>query len=194
MNKIYNFKTIILGDSGVGKSTLVYKFHNNIYNENVDSTVGISFGSKQLIIDDKIIKIQIWDTAGQERFRSIVRTYYRNVAGCIITYDITNINSFNSCLYWLNEITKENRFVKILLLGTKLDKDDKREVPYKLASKFAEEHNIPFYEITSKNDIEYIFILLIRNMLNGYLYQNHINGVIEIDKEMTVNKKNYCCM
>ena len=196
MEKLYIFKTIVLGDSGVGKSTLIYKFYNNIYKEDIGSTIGINYISKNLEVDDKKIKLQIWDTAGQERFRSIIRTYYRNVAGCIITYDITNLNSFHNCLYWLQQITSENRYVKILLLGTKLDLDENRKVPYKLASCFAKDHNIPFYEITSKNDIDYIFILLIRNMLSGYLYNNHITGIVEMDKEIDVKKNritNYCC-
>ena len=131
------------------------------------------------MFDDKNVKIQIWDTAGQERFRSIISTYYRNVSGCIIAYDITKLESFHNCLYWLNEIVSKNKFVKVFLVGTKLDLDEKREVPYKLASKFAEDRNIPFYEISSKNEIEFVFVLLIKSILDGYLNQNHVIGVME---------------
>lgn len=180
LKKEYTLKTIILGDSGVGKSTLLYKYYNNKYSDDITSTIGINYISKNVdIFDDKNVKIQIWDTAGQERFRSIISTYYRNVAGCILAYDITNLESFHNCSYWLNEIASKNKYVKVYLVGTKLDLDEKRQVPYKLASKFAEERNIPFYEISSKNEVDFVFILFIKSILNGYINSNHIVGVME---------------
>jgi len=108
--KCFVFKTIILGDCGVGKTTMLYKYYTGNFNYNNQSTVGVNFVSKyvkniQCNVAD-LIKLQIWDTAGQERFRSIIRSYYHNVCGCIIAYDITKKNTFDNLSYWMDEVRK----------------------------------------------------------------------------------------
>lgn len=147
----YIFKTIILGNAGVGKTTLLYKYLYGTYMTNISSTIGVNYVSKKLSISDNIkIKLQIWDTAGQERFRSIIRSYFRNVSGCIIAYDTTNIESFKNCSYWIQEIINENPQVKILLLGTKNDLIHSRKVSFQTGKEFSDQHNILFFETSSK--------------------------------------------
>ena len=90
------FKIVLLGDSGVGKSNLVFRFTKNEFNKESKSTIGVEFATKTVQIeDDKLVKAQIWDTAGQERYRSIASSYYRGAVGALLVYDVTDRNSFN---------------------------------------------------------------------------------------------------
>lgn len=90
------FKIVLLGDSGVGKSNLVFRFTKNEFNKDSKSTIGVEFATKTVQIeDDKLVKAQIWDTAGQERYRSIASSYYRGAVGALLVYDVTDRNSFN---------------------------------------------------------------------------------------------------
>ncbi|GLJ17848.1 hypothetical protein SUGI_0312120 [Cryptomeria japonica] len=85
----YLFKYIIIGDTGVGKSCLLLQFTDKRFQPVHDLTIGVEFGARMIMIDNKPIKLQIWDTAGQESFRSITRSYYRGAAGALLVYDIT---------------------------------------------------------------------------------------------------------
>lgn len=161
--KCYNFKTIILGDCGVGKTTMLYKYYNGNFNNENESTVGVNFVSK-FVDSDKykdIIKLQIWDTAGQERFRSIIKTYYRNVCACIIAYDITNKTSFQNSMYWINEIRQNNDSAKIIIVGNKTDLEDKRQVSFEDGLKIANYYNAPFFEVSSRDCVDNIFEKLV---------------------------------
>ena len=83
------FKYIIIGDSGVGKSSIMHRFIYNKTKKETTQTVGVEFASKLLSFNEKEIKLQIWDTAGQEKFRSVTKSYYRSAIGVIIVYDVT---------------------------------------------------------------------------------------------------------
>lgn len=89
------YKIVLIGDSGVGKTSLLLRFSDNIFSQSPLTTIGLDFKMKTMKVDNRIIKMQIWDTAGQERFRSISQTYFRNAHGCIAVYDITRKESFN---------------------------------------------------------------------------------------------------
>ena len=90
------YKIVIIGNSGVGKTSLLLRFADDVFNASPLSTVGVDFKMKTMKVDDKIVKMQIWDTAGQERFRSISQSYFRNAHGCIAVYDVTSRASFES--------------------------------------------------------------------------------------------------
>ena len=189
--KCFVLKTIILGDCGVGKTTMLYKYYNGNFNSDNQSTVGVNFVSKCVKnlncgFSDSI-KIQIWDTAGQERFRSIIRSYYRNICGCIIAYDITNKNTFNNSLYWMDEVRKNNKDVVLILVGTKNDLEDKREIDYEDGVKLSNHYNIPFFEISSKECVDSVFDKMVEMVINK-IEQNAENqeitqfrGVLLID-------------
>lgn len=168
--KCFVLKTIILGDCGVGKTTMLYKYYNGNFNSDNQSTVGVNFVSKYVKklnceFSDSI-KMQIWDTAGQERFRSIIRSYYRNICGCIIAYDITNKNTFNNSLYWMDEVRKNNEDVVLILVGTKNDLEDKREIDYEDGVKLSNHYNIPFFEISSKECVDSVFDKMVEMVIN----------------------------
>ena len=99
-------KFLLIGNSGVGKSCLLFRFADEIWYENYVTTIGVDFKIKTLEINGKAIKLQIWDTAGQERFRNITSSYYRGAAGIMVVYDITDIESFNNLKVWMGEIDK----------------------------------------------------------------------------------------
>ena len=84
------YKIIMVGDAGSGKTSILLRFADNIYNEYQPCTIGVDFKMKLVKIDNRIVKLQMWDTAGQEKYRSISNAYYRNAHGCIAVYDITN--------------------------------------------------------------------------------------------------------
>ena len=194
--KCFVLKTIILGDCGVGKTTMLYKYYNGIFNSDNQSTVGVNFVSKY-VKDVKcefaeLIKLQIWDTAGQERFRSIIRSYYHNVCGCIIAYDITNKNTFDSSLYWMDEVRKNNEDVVFILVGTKNDLEEKREVSYDAGVKLSNYYNVPFVEISSKECVDVVFYKMVDAILhkidksNDNQEMRHYRGVVEIEDNVNI--------
>lgn len=147
----YLFKIIVIGDSGVGKSSILFRFVDDNFNDSFISTIGIDFKIKTITIDNKIIKLQIWDTAGQERFRTITSSYYRGANGIIVVYDVTNRDSYNNIIKWLGEIDKYTRNDTItIIVGNKCDLESTRLVEYKEAEEFASQFSIPYIETSAK--------------------------------------------
>jgi small GTP-binding protein len=139
-------KVVLIGDSGVGKSTLMLWLLNNKFTPNIQPTIGASFCIKEMVIDNEQIKLHIWDTAGQERFRSVAGMYYKNTSGCICVFDVTDRRSFLSLNYWLIEYEKNNidKEYAIILVANKCDKNpwlwevQREEIDY-----WAEQRNLP---------------------------------------------------
>ncbi|CCW72281.1 unnamed protein product [Phytomonas sp. Hart1] len=150
----YLFKLLLIGDSGVGKSCLLFRFADDSYTESYISTIGVDFKIRTLMLDEKVVKLQIWDTAGQERFRTITSSYYRGAHGIIIVYDTTDMESFNNVRTWLHEINMyANENVNKLLVGNKCDLMAKRVVDTDMAEGFAKDVGIPFLETSAKNSM-----------------------------------------
>ena len=149
----YLFKIMIIGDSGVGKSSLLTRFADNDFKSDYLSTIGVDFKIRTTSLGDtnKVIKLQIWDTAGQERFRSITSTYYRGAHGIILVYDVTSRKSFNNLQTWLNEIRQYAQpDVPCLLVGNKTDLKTRREVEPEEGKAFADSSNMVFIETSAK--------------------------------------------
>ena len=161
VNFNYLFKYIIIGDSAVGKSNILLRYIHDKFNDEFQSTIGVEFGAKNIKIEDKIYRIQIWDTAGQETFRSITRAYYKNSVCACVVYDITNRNSFQNIKSWIEDCRKQSpKTVFLVLIGNKVDLEDKREVTYEEGSIYAEKNGMLFFETSAKTgkNIEEIFI------------------------------------
>ena len=125
----YLFKLLLIGDSGVGKSSIMMRFTDEIFTESHISTIGVDFKITNIRLDDgKLAKLQIWDTAGQERFRNITTSYYRGAHGIILVFDLTNRESFENIKSWLFEVNKYSRNPVLLLVGNKSDLPNKRKV------------------------------------------------------------------
>ena len=118
-------KCILIGDSRVGKTSIFQRFINNTFDNQVPITIGVDFSAKLINLNNKIFKIQIWDTAGNERFNSIIKSYYRNAAICIIVFDLNNKRSFENAINkWYNEFLEKNTWhYKIVLIGNKSDEN-----------------------------------------------------------------------
>ena len=161
VNFHFLLKYIIIGDSAVGKSNILLRYIHDRFNEEFHSTIGVEFGAKNLQIEDKIYRIQIWDTAGQETFRSITRAYYKNSVCACVVYDISNRTTFDNIKSWVEDCKKLSpKTVLMILVGNKIDLEDKREVTYDEGSIFAQKNGMIFFECSAKTgkNIEQIFM------------------------------------
>uniref|UniRef100_A0A803KFH4 small monomeric GTPase n=4 Tax=Anura TaxID=8342 RepID=A0A803KFH4_XENTR len=162
------FKLLLIGDSGVGKTCVLFRFSDDAFNTTFISTIGIDFKIKTVELQGKKIKLQIWDTAGQERFHTITTSYYRGAMGIMLVYDITNAKSFENISKWLRNIDEHaNEDVERMLLGNKCDMEDKRVVPKAKGEQIAREHGIRFFETSAKANvnIEKAFLTLAEDIL-----------------------------
>ena len=155
-NYEYIFKIIIIGNSNVGKTSLIHRFIDNKYNEKHLATLGCNFHMKTISINEKIIKIQIWDTAGMEKYQSITKSYYRGAQACLIVFDITNRESFDSIGNWIenfNNFSNPNIEKIIILIGNKCDLGIDRKINFEEAENFSRVNNLFYYETSAKEDI-----------------------------------------
>merc|ERR1712227_720851 len=163
----YLFKLLLIGDSGVGKSCLLLRFADDTYTESYISTIGVDFKIRTIDVDGKTIKLQIWDTAGQERFKTITSSYYKGAHGIIVTYDITDRDSFAKVSEWMSEVDKHaQENISRILVGNKKDLEEQRQVPYNEAKDLADHFNVRFLETSAKNaqNVEDAFTLMTREI------------------------------
>lgn len=204
------FKVIILGDAGSGKSCLMSNYLGQPFCDNDPPTIGVEFGSKvlkisnvidhhlidryrehaegryQLMINDLSAKMQLWGTSGQERFHSIVKSYYRNVNGCLFVCDLSQKRSYNHLRYWLDDFQKNSNFslkeIGAAIIGNKTDLEDLQEVYEEDLQKIANEYHLPYYMVSSKNDKEKIKDLF--NELANSMFEKFLENPDEHFKEL----------
>ncbi|XP_024080092.1 ras-related protein Rab-18-B-like isoform X2 [Terrapene carolina triunguis] len=144
-------KLLVVGDSAVGKSSLLLRFTDDTFEPYLNPTIGVDFKVKKMVVDGNPVQLAIWDTAGQERFRTLTPSYYRGVQGVILVYDVTRKDTFTNLMTWLNELetyaTRSN-IVK-MLVGNKIDKPD-REINKREGLQFARKHSMLFIETSAK--------------------------------------------
>ncbi len=127
--RVFQFKLVLLGDSAVGKSSLVLRFVRGQFFEYQESTIGAAFLTQTVALNDTTVKFEIWDTAGQERYHSLAPMYYRGAAAAIVVYDITNRDTFQRAKQWVKELQRQgNPNIVIALAGNKSDLNSKRKV------------------------------------------------------------------
>ncbi|KAH8365774.1 hypothetical protein KR093_004371 [Drosophila rubida] len=167
-------KVIMLGDSGVGKTSLLIRFRDGRYVPSYFlSTVGIDFRNKVVVVDGTRVKLQIWDTAGQERFRSVTHAYYRDAHALLLLYDVTNKTTYDNIRAWLGEIREyAQEDVVIVLIGNKADcGSSERQVKREDGERLGREHNVPFMETSAKTglNVELAFTAVARQLKSrGY--------------------------
>ena len=207
------FKTLIIGDTNVGKSNLLLRYVKNDFSSEMKSTVGVEFGSKILKILGINVKVQIWDTAGQERYRSMTSSYFKGSKGVLIVYDITNYSSFESVDRWINEFRmKSEENSAIILVGNKNDIEEERKVTKEEGEEKAKKYNLAFFETSAKDgkNVEEAFKCLFEKVVENYikkkeknekkgeLLQSDENGEnINLDfnnKDINDIKKKKCCI
>lgn len=150
---LYQFRLILIGESTVGKSSLLRQFKEGEYFADISLTVGVDFHAKVIEVNGFPIKLQLWDTAGQDRFRAIVKAYYRNAVGGLLVFDITCRDSFANLDVWLEDATRNAEPHKpvFLLVGNKCDQEKSREVSQEEGEKYAHDHNMEYIETSAKS-------------------------------------------
>jgi len=165
------FKLLLVGDSGVGKTSILMRFTAGSFEEDVRNTVGVDLKVKIINFRGKKIKLTLWDTAGQERFRTLTSAYYRGAHGIILAYDITSRDSFENLQHWLNEIDiySTNESCVKMLVGNKCDLAAERQVSKKEGASFAREKHMLFIEASAKtkDGIQQTFDELIQKVLDS---------------------------
>mmetsp|Transcript_49575 Transcript_49575/g.91446 ORF Transcript_49575/g.91446 Transcript_49575/m.91446 type:complete len:203 (+) Transcript_49575:83-691(+) len=154
-------KLLLLGDSAVGKTSLLMRFCESKFDSNFVITIGVDFQRKQVTHKGKTLMLQVWDTAGQERFRTITPAYYRTAMGVVITYDITDRVTFEHVEYWLQQLTQHgDENVQRILVGNKVDLQDNRKVSHQEGVDLAKRFNMAFFETSAKSgqDVETAFL------------------------------------
>ena len=194
----YNlYKILLLGDCSSGKTSLIYRLIHNNFLEYYVSTIGIEFNIKSFMINDKKVKLQIWDSCGQERFNALTRSYYRNTDAFIICYDISSYKSFENAKFWIKELEKyviDHPVIKILV-GTKTDLDESRNITYDDGKKYADSLGIQFIETSSKNNTN---INELFNNLSSELLEKNYDGNTTMRRKLLflqneTKPKKYCC-
>ena len=165
--KICQFKLVLLGESAVGKSSLVLRFVKGQFNEYLESTIGAAFLTQAVCLDDTTVKFEIWDTAGQERYHSLAPMYYRGAQAAIVVYDITNQDTFCRAMMWVKELQRQaSRNIIIAIVGNKADLAAKRAVEFEKAEIYAEENGLLFMESSAKTatNVNEIFLAIAKRL------------------------------
>ena len=145
---------LIIGNSAVGKSSILRRFAQDKFNANYFATIGIDFFTKDVILDNERIHIKMWDTAGQERYKALTQGFFRNAQGLMIVYDVKNKESFDDLKYWIqsieNNINIQNKNIPAIIIGNKIDLNE-REVDKNEAEQFAKSKDYKYFEVSAKS-------------------------------------------
>jgi len=154
MSKKLLLKIIILGDSGVGKTSLMHQYVSKKFDNRYKATIGADFLTKDVEIDGQAVTLQIWDTAGQERFQSLGSAFYRGADACILVYDVTQQDSFAHLTSWMEEFNIQAGKRDCVLIGNKTDLVDKRQVATKTAQSWCQKNDdgIRYFETSAKEN------------------------------------------
>lgn len=177
-------KIIFTGDISVGKTSIISVLMGQKFNNEYEASIGVDFFSKTIKYKGKIIKLQIWDSAGQEKFRSLIPNYIRGSSLIFLIYDISNKLSYEHIPDWIQFIKNIDNNGIIILVGNKIDLNDKREIDNNIAEKFGKENNFDFYEVSAKEGKN--IDNMIYKSISGLSVFKKINGEI-IDKETIFN-------
>ena len=198
------YKFLLLGESTVGKTSIIIRYIENTFNDSNSSTCGVDVKHKYVSCDNNKIRLDIWDTAGQERFRGLAKNYFRGAHGFILVYDITNKESFIKLKGWIKDakekINKEDSF-KIMVVGNKKDCENDRAVEYNTLKQFGEDNKVIFSEVSAKTGegIDKLFNDFVHELLkyrNIGIYKNdekEERTYSNLDLSLVENKHNCNC-
>ena len=171
MNYDQKCQLLIIGDSTVGKTSIITRFANGTFDSNYLATVGLDNFTKDEIIDNKTIRIKIWDTAGQERYKSLTKGFFRNAEGVMLVYDVTNSETYENLKYWMqsikNNLGENMGEIPIIIIGNKIDCQE-REVSVEEAENFWKEQGFPYFETSAKTgeNIDKTIKFLVKQVIN----------------------------
>ncbi|MES1916659.1 MAG: Ras-related protein Rab-7 [Cercozoa sp. M6MM] len=197
-------KVLILGDSGVGKTSLMNRYVSNDFSKQYKATIGADFSAKEVMIDDKIVTMQVWDTAGQERFQSLGVAFYRGADCCVLVYDITDAKSFESLESWMDEFLaqaspRNAETFPFVVIGNKSDLAERRQVSEARARAWCKsKNNIPYFETSAKEavNVEDAFQTIASNALEQEEQQQYYvpqTGVVKVKPAQQQSSNGGCC-
>ncbi len=184
----YIFKLILIGNSGVGKSSILNRYMNKTFEDSYKCTIGVDFLMKSIEINGKTVKLQLWDTAGQEKYKSMVSSYYRGANVALIVFDLTSHESFDALPLWIENYYKNGPDQKnIILIGNKKDLEEERKVTEEEAKIFSETNNMMYFETSAKegDNIDYVFNYAAEKLLEFY----GGNGEAALKRQITPNNE-----
>ena len=188
-------KSVLIGDSGVGKSNILTRFAKNEFNYDSKSTIGVEFATKIMDFKDARVKLQVWDTAGQDRYRAITKAYYRNAKVAYIIYDITKRSTFLNCEIWLKEFMEHiNCDAIIYIIGNKCDLNHLRVVSLEELKEFADKHDVFYAEVSAlnANGISDLFTVATEKSI-GLVPKPEPDVIVFEPLSDSSNPKNKCC-
>ena len=196
MNYDDKCQLLIIGNSIVGKTSILTKYTSKSYTESYVATVGLDFFTKDETIDSKTIRIKIWDTAGQERYKAITKCFFQRAQGIIIVFDVTNKRSFDDLKMWIDSIKSQSKLTEdlenmpIILIGNKIDLP-KRVIDKETALNFAKEQNLEYYETSAKTGegIDNAIKELVKKVM---VYINKKNGTDNLKLNENSSKRKCC--
>ncbi|KAG8193479.1 hypothetical protein JTE90_023731 [Oedothorax gibbosus] len=173
MTEQRKLKIIVLGESGVGKTSLLVRYKDGTYRESYKYT-NLDLLTKTIRINNTSIHLEMWDTAGFEKCRTYVRGYFRDSHGVLLIYDVTNMTTFNTLESWLSDLRKENETAVVLIVGNKNDDPDRKSVNRKVVKGYAESKDMEYMETSAKtgDNVNEVFDTLIRRILGIPLDDN----------------------
>ena len=181
LNFDYTFKILLIGDSNVGKSSLILKSVKNKFIEEFKSTIGFEFFYLRYKINNKNIQLQLWDTCGQERYHSLIKNIYKNSVLTIMVYSICDNNSFDNLEFWLKEIKIYSQpNIPVFLIGNKKDIENERIVKFKKGKQFFNDYNLQFFMETSAK-IGFSSNELFKEVAM-FLYLEYLNNKVRISR------------
>lgn len=149
------FKILMLGDSGVGKSSLINRWTADTFSPTLVGTVGVDFKAKKVQFGSEQMNVQVWDTAGQEQFHKITTSYYKGANGIMLVYDVSDLSSFGNVEYWIKNIKLHaSEHVHIALIGNKIDlrsTSDNSTVSFEQGHSLAMQFSVPYFETSAKD-------------------------------------------
>eukprot|EP00123_Amoebidium_parasiticum_P000349 comp10832_c0_seq1/m.5459 comp10832_c0_seq1/g.5459 ORF comp10832_c0_seq1/g.5459 comp10832_c0_seq1/m.5459 type:complete len:203 (-) comp10832_c0_seq1:775-1383(-) len=195
-NRVHQFKLVLLGETAVGKSSLVLRFVKGQFNEHQLSTIGAAFLTQTVCLDDTTVKFEIWDTAGQERYHSLAPMYYRGAQAAIVVYDVTNQESFERAKQWVSELQRQAApNIIIALAGNKTDLPSHAVDPDD-AMTYAEENGLLFLETSAKTaqNVNELFLAIAKKLPKGGRLGDNAGGrVTLVQADTTQTQKAGCC-
>ena len=195
-------KIVVIGDSCVGKTSILHRFVKQEFSQNYRATIGADFLSKEIVVDEKHISLQIWDTAGQERFQSLGAAFYRGADACILVYDITDYKSFDSIISWKEEFLSQcsppdpDSF-PFIVVGNKCDLEVDRSVSLAKSNQWALSNNLPHIETSAKEatGIQEMFMETVKKALTREIKNVPIlnNNKVVLAHKPPAPKTKKCC-
>ena len=172
---------LIIGDSTVGKTSILGRYANGVFNAHYLATIGLDNFTKDEVIDNKTIRIKIWDTAGQEKYQSLTKGFFRNAQGIMVVFDVTNSETYEDIKYWTQSIKthmgSDIDKISVIIIGNKIDSNE-REVKREDAEVYCQELGYPYFETSAKTgeNVDETIKYLVKQVLKKIsIFKNKLN-------------------